>query len=77
MGRTEATDAKPLLDLDRGSDGTVSVDRVAAGTYPHGLLEQPEPRHGLVRALSAARGYAWQRLLIRPAIGAGSARLEN
>jgi hypothetical protein len=50
---------------------------VAAGTYPHGLLEQPEPRHGLVRALSAARGYAWQRLLIRPAIGAGSARLEN
>jgi len=44
----------------RAPTGQVSVDGVAAGTYLHRLLEQPEPRHALVRALAAARGYGWQ-----------------
>jgi adenosylcobyric acid synthase len=60
LGRTAVDTAAPLLDLPRGPDGAVSTDGQVAGTYLHGLLERPEPRHALVRALAARRGFAWQ-----------------
>jgi adenosylcobyric acid synthase len=31
-----------------------------AGTYVHGVFEQPAPREALVRALAERRGYIWQ-----------------
>lgn len=62
MGRTTPVvdGVGPLLDLRYGPDGAVSNDGVVVGTYLHGLLERPEPRRALVRALAAARGYTWQ-----------------
>jgi adenosylcobyric acid synthase len=50
----------PLLELAAGSaDGAVTPDGRAAGTYLHGMLEQPEPRHRLLTALAARRGLTW------------------
>ena len=61
LGRTlHQSDVTPLLDLDSGPDGVVSADGAVAGTYVHGLLEQPGPRQALLRALAAARGFRWQ-----------------
>jgi adenosylcobyric acid synthase len=46
-----------LLQLGDQSDGCVCG--VVAGTYVHGIFEQPEPRHALVTALASARGFNW------------------
>jgi cobyric acid synthase len=37
----------------------VAADGMVVGTHLHGLLEQPAPRHALIRALAAARGFRW------------------
>jgi len=56
----------PFLELEAGSEGSVAADLPVVGTHLHGLLEQPEPRHVLVQALAASRGFTWQ-----PAAGRG------
>jgi len=48
-----------LFDLDDGPEGGVSPDGVVAGTYVHGIFEQPQPRHALLAALASNRGFAW------------------
>jgi len=48
-----------LFDLDDGPEGGVSADGVVAGTYVHGIFEQPQPRHALLAALASNRGFAW------------------
>jgi adenosylcobyric acid synthase len=57
-GRTDPS-STPLLQLGAYADGAVSDDGHVAGTYLHGLLEQPEPRHRLIRVLAARRGFTW------------------
>jgi adenosylcobyric acid synthase len=59
LGTTPPSD-QPLLELQSGPDGAVSADGLVAGTYLHGVLERPEPRHALVAALAARRGFRWQ-----------------
>ena len=59
LGRTSGDLSRPFLDLVEGPDGAVSADGLVAGTYLHGLLERPEPRHALVAGLAAARGFTW------------------
>lgn len=59
IGRTTAPDCKPFLDLDSGPDGCLTNDGSVAGTYVHGLFEQSGPRHALLCALAAARGFDW------------------
>lgn len=49
----------PLLHLAAGPDGAISPDGLVAGTYLHGLLESPAPRHALLTALATRRGVAW------------------
>ena len=58
MGHTAAfCSAVPPIGSDRRrrrhADGRI------AGTYLHGLLEQPVPRHRLLAALAARRGFNW------------------
>jgi adenosylcobyric acid synthase len=67
MGRTETVSSEdladsagpPLVSLGLRADGLVSQHGTVAGTYIHGLFEQAEARTALVRALAAARGFAW------------------
>ncbi|HEY3060802.1 MAG TPA: cobyric acid synthase [Chloroflexota bacterium] len=61
IGQTSGnpTASRPLFDLESGMDGCVALDGVVAGTCVHGVLEQAEPRHALLHALSRARGFAW------------------
>jgi adenosylcobyric acid synthase len=59
LGRTAGTAVRPFLDLADRTDGGVAHDRSVAGTYVHGVLERPEPRHALLRALATGRGLAW------------------
>lgn len=60
VGRTSA-DARdrPLLEVQDGPEGSASIHMPVVGTSLHGLLERPEPRHALLRALAASRGFAW------------------
>jgi adenosylcobyric acid synthase len=58
-GRTDPSAARPLLRLRPRADGAVSDDGRIAGTYLHGMLEQPEPRRRLLRALATRRGFDW------------------
>jgi adenosylcobyric acid synthase len=58
LGQTDPC-SNPFLDLDSCADGAVSADGRVAGTYLHGVLEQPEPRRRLVKALAARRGFDW------------------
>jgi adenosylcobyric acid synthase len=60
MGRTRALAGElPFVDLDSGPEGSASTNAAVVGTHLHGLFEQPEPRHALVRALAASRGFTW------------------
>ena len=49
----------PFIGLEAGPEGTVSAGAPVVGTHLHGVLERPEPRHALVRALAATRGFSW------------------
>ncbi len=49
-----------FLDLDDGLEGSVAADAAVAGTHVHGLLDRPEPRHALLQALAARRGFRWR-----------------
>ena len=61
LGETSGPPGLALLDLDDAvPDGAVAPDGSVAGTYLHGLLERPEPRHALVSALAARRGLTWR-----------------
>jgi len=59
VGRTWGTDGAPFLQLESGPDGYVTRDGSVAGTYVHGLFEEPEPRRALIRALAQTRGFQW------------------
>jgi adenosylcobyric acid synthase len=59
VGRTAGFIPAPLLDLEGGPDGGVAADGSTAGTYVHGIFEQPEPRQAVIRALARARGFEW------------------
>jgi adenosylcobyric acid synthase len=59
VGRTWGPQDTPLLQLESGPDGYVKPDGSVAGTYVHGLFEQVEPRHALIRALAQTRGFQW------------------
>ncbi len=59
VGRTSGRVAMPFLELEASHDGCVTADGPVAGTYVHGIFEQPEPRHRLLRALAEARGFTW------------------
>ena len=61
LGRTTAqAGGGAFLDLDEGLEGSVAADAPVVGTHVHGLLERPEPRHALVQALAATRGFRWR-----------------
>ncbi len=60
VGRTWGAMDTPLLQLNSGHDGSVNTDGSVAGTYVHGLFEQPEPRYALIRALAQIRGFEWR-----------------
>jgi len=50
MGRTTGRDLeRPLLDLATGPEGAISADGQVAGTYLHGLFDDPEARDTLLR----------------------------
>jgi len=49
----------PFLEVEDGAEGSVAADAPVVGTHLHGLLEQPQPRHALVHALAATRGFTW------------------
>ncbi len=49
----------PFLEVETGPEGSVAADAPVVGTHLHGLLEQPEPRHAMVHALAATRGFTW------------------
>jgi adenosylcobyric acid synthase len=60
VGRTRAhAECLPFLALEAGLEGSVAADAMVVGTHLHGLLERPEPRHALIRALAETRGFAW------------------
>jgi adenosylcobyric acid synthase len=61
MGRTRTIEPglTPLFDLDGAQDGSVSRDGQTAGTYLHGILEQPALRAALLTKLAQMRGFAW------------------
>jgi adenosylcobyric acid synthase len=59
VGRTSDQQHAPFLQLESGPDGNVKHDGSVVGTYVHGLFEQAEPRHALVRALAETRGLHW------------------
>jgi adenosylcobyric acid synthase len=59
VGRTHGVLPPPLLELESGPDGGVAPDGLVAGTYVHGLFEQPELRHALVHGLARTRGFDW------------------
>ena len=59
VGRTWGPLDTPLLQLESGPDGYVTRDGSVAGTYVHGLFEEPEPRRALIRALAQTRGFQW------------------
>jgi adenosylcobyric acid synthase len=60
MGRTRApAGEQPFLEVESGPEGSVSTNTAVVGTHLHGLLERPEPRHALVHALAATRGFTW------------------
>jgi cobyric acid synthase len=59
-GRSRALEVhQAFLDLEAGPEGSVAADMPVAGTHLHGLLEQPQPRHALIHALAAKRGFTW------------------
>jgi adenosylcobyric acid synthase len=51
--------ATPFIQLSEYGDGAVTPEGRVAGTYLHGVLELAEPRHRLLRALAASRGFTW------------------
>jgi adenosylcobyric acid synthase len=63
VGRTTGAITRALLELgdtpeEVSRDGCISPDGLVAGTYLHGIFEQPGPRQALVRALLESRGFA-------------------
>jgi adenosylcobyric acid synthase len=50
----------PFIEVEDGAEGSVAPDAPVVGTHLHGFLDQPEPRHALVHALAATRGFTWQ-----------------
>jgi adenosylcobyric acid synthase len=59
-GRSRALEVHPpFLEIEAGVEGSVATDRPVVGTHLHGILEQPEPRHALIHALAASRGFTW------------------
>ena len=60
-GVTDTRAAEPFLDLGEYGDGMVV--RNIAGTYVHGLFEQPAPRAALLGELARRRGFSWRREL--------------
>ena len=68
VGRTSAgVGGRSFLELEEGLEGCVSGDMQVVGSSLHGLLECFEPRHALLEALAAARGFAWYSTTMRPA----------
>lgn len=60
VGQTHPQGAnRPFLEIDGGPEGSVAADLPVVGTHLHGLFEQPEPRHALVRGLAQSRGFEW------------------
>jgi adenosylcobyric acid synthase len=59
VGRSASSVLAPLLELNGSPDGGVNADGLAAGTYLHGMFEQPEARYALVRVLARTRGFEW------------------
>ncbi len=61
VGRTSTLSRglRPLFDLGAGHDGCVSDDGIVAGTYLHGILEQPDVRLAVLQALAFSRGFSW------------------
>jgi len=41
--------ANPLMQLEQGPDGAVSVDGQVIGTYVHGLFEAPQACQAILR----------------------------
>jgi len=61
LGRTTGQAGRgAFLDLEDGREGSVGSDTAVVGTHVHGLLEPPEPRQALVRALAMTRGFLWR-----------------
>ena len=59
-GRSRVLEVRPpFLELEAGAEGSVAVDAPVVGTHLHGVLEQPQPRHALIHALAASRGFTW------------------
>jgi adenosylcobyric acid synthase len=63
-GHSEPGPGTALLDLGERADGGVTADGRVAGTYVHGMLEQPRPRHLLMRTLASLRGFHWHAGLL-------------
>jgi adenosylcobyric acid synthase len=60
-GRTRVMAPHPrFLMLEAGPEGSVSPELPVVGTHLHGVLEQRELRHTLLRSLAERRGLAWQ-----------------
>ncbi len=61
VGRTSTLSpgVTPLFDLDAGQDGSVSDDGLVAGSYLHGILEQPDIRRAVLHAIAFTRGFSW------------------
>jgi adenosylcobyric acid synthase len=60
-GRSRVVEAnRPFIGLEGGPEGSVAADGSVVGTHLHGVFEQPQPRHALIGALAASRGFTWQ-----------------
>jgi adenosylcobyric acid synthase len=59
MGRTLSPNNALITLADGSPDGAVDSAGNVAGTYLHGIFEASPPRHALVRALAARRGFTW------------------
>ncbi|MBI2911678.1 MAG: cobyric acid synthase, partial [Chloroflexi bacterium] len=78
MGRTHRLGARPLIQIaERGGssvrdlDGAADADGHIAGTYLHGLFDNPSARGAILAYLARRRGLAW------PAAGRASEGLEE
>src|SRR5579859_741064 len=64
-GRSRAlTEHSPFLEVEAGPEGSASANAPVVGTHLHGLLEHPQPRRSLLRALAATRGFTWHPLAV-------------
>jgi adenosylcobyric acid synthase len=58
-GRSSTEDVASLLETSSGPDGALTADGVVAGTYVHGVWEEPGARYALLRELARRRGFDW------------------